>query len=358
MLRLLRLTETFRRRLSSSAGVLLKLLAALTARRAWRVLRRLLDIKEEIEKERRKQNISTMFANNGLTNLIPIAGDLTTQQAAELLEKQGTLAGRKTVGVPRKYADGSMQWLNEDGSATLMTASGQSINSKDSPDVYKAALARLSSLGQRWMPHLIRIGRILIFLVRYGLTREKASIPLLMITAIFNICRRTQTQYWPHWKTASLDTGPLQGLYTRFGWGDVKQGELRADAIYTTLLNLQITRLTPVTEKELALVSQLWADPSAINDQNIGALRSATKRINRGLERLDQTIESKLEDAEFYVGDEFASRYRNKWERAKSGDITGGAPLVLEASGNDARGNVDYSQMSTEQLLQLPILQK
>ena len=102
---------------------------------------------EEIEKERRKQNISTMFANNGLTNLIPIAGDLTTQQAAELLEKQGTLAGRKTVGVPRKYADGSMQWLNEDGSATLMTASGQSINSKDSPDVYKAALGKAVESG-------------------------------------------------------------------------------------------------------------------------------------------------------------------------------------------------------------------
>ena len=55
------------------------------------------------------------------------------------------------------------------------------------------------------------------------------------------------------------------------------------------------------------MVAQLWADPSAINDQNIGALRSATKRINRGLDRLDQTIESKLEDAEFYVGDEFSN---------------------------------------------------
>ena len=313
---------------------------------------------EEIEKERRKQNISTMFANNGLTNLIPIAGDLTTQQAAELLEKQGTLAGRKTVGVPRKYADGSMQWLNEDGSATLMTASGQSINSKDSPDVYKAALGKAVESGPEMDAASYQDRKDIDFSseVRTD-TRESVN------TAIddygdLQYMQENTNAVLAALEDGSLDTGPLQGLYTRFGWGDVKQGELRADAIYTTLLNLQITRLTPVTEKELALVAQLWADPSAINDQNIGALRSATKRINRGLDRLDQTIESKLEDAEFYVGDEFSSRYRNKWERAKSGDITGGAPLVLEASGNDARGNVDYSQMSTEQLLQLPILQK
>lgn len=312
---------------------------------------------EEIEKERRKQNISTLFANNGLTDLIPIAGELTGAQAGELIKTQGALAGRKTVGVPRKYADGSMQWLNEDGSATLMTSSGQAINSKDMPEPYQVALKAAVASGPEMDAVAYQTKQNIDFAsdVRAD-TRDSVN------TAIddygdLQYMQENTAAVLEALQNGSLDTGPLQGLYSRFGWGNVEQGELRADAIYNTLMNLQITRLTPVTEKELALVAQLWADPGAVNDQNIGALRSASKRIIRGIERLDSTIESKLEDAEFYVGEEFANRYRNKWERARSGDITGTQPLIYRSSGNNTESAIDVGSASLDELLTLPELQ-
>ena len=312
---------------------------------------------EEIEKERRKQNISTLFANNGLTDLIPVAGELTGAQAAELIKNQGALSGRKTVGVPRKYADGSMQWLNEDGTATLMTANGQAINSTDMPEVYQRALESAVASGPEMDSAAYQIKQDIDFASEVRVdTRDSVNTAIEDYGDLKYMQENTEAVLGAL-QSGSLDTGPLQGLYTRFGWGNVEQGELRADAIYTTLLNLQITRLTPVTEKELALVAQLWADPSAINDQNIGALRSASKRIIRGIERLDQTIESKLEDAEFYVGSDFSDRYRSKWERARSGDITGTQPLVLRSSANDPDSVIDVMDASLDEILSMPELQ-
>ncbi len=312
---------------------------------------------DNIEKERRKENISTLFANNGLTDLIPIAGELTGAQAGELIKTQGALAGRKTVGVPRKYADGSMQWLNEDGSATLMTANGQSINSVDAPEAYKVGLGKAVESGPEMDAESYQTRKNIDFAseVRTD-TRESINTAIDEYGDLQYMQENTQSVL-AALESGSLDTGPLEGLAARFGWGNAETGELQADAIYATLLNLNIARLTPVTEQELRLVAQLWANPGMINEQNIGALRSATRRINRGLERLDQTIESKLEDAEFYVGDEFSKRQRSKWERAKSGDITGDAPLVLRSSANDPNEQIDVLNAPLSEIMELPELQ-
>ena len=72
-----------------------------------------------------------------------------------------------------------------------------------------------------------------------------------------------------------VDTGLLQGVLTNLGLGDEAQGELSAKAVFQLLNNLQITKLTPVSNYEMKVVSGLWASVMNGEKQNIGALKEA-----------------------------------------------------------------------------------
>jgi hypothetical protein len=72
-------------------------------------------------------------------------------------------------------------------------------------------------------------------------------------------------------ESGEIDTGILSGILTNMGLGDVGQGELKAKQIFQLLQNLQITKLTPVSNFEIDLVSQAWADVANGKAQNLGA---------------------------------------------------------------------------------------
>jgi hypothetical protein len=85
--------------------------------------------------------------------------------------------------------------------------------------------------------------------------------------------------------TGKIDTGILSGILTNMGLGDVGQGELKAKQIFQLLQNLQITKLTPVSNFEIDLVSQAWADVANGKSQNIGALQAALEVMNAKMDQ-------------------------------------------------------------------------
>jgi hypothetical protein len=79
------------------------------------------------------------------------------------------------------------------------------------------------------------------------------------------------------------NTGPLEGIWSQF-WGDPETARLRAKSILRTLQNLQITNLAPVTEKELALVQDMYANIDRDPEQNIAILQDALEMLERKME--------------------------------------------------------------------------
>jgi hypothetical protein len=86
-----------------------------------------------------------------------------------------------------------------------------------------------------------------------------------------------------------IDTGFVNGMMLNiFGIGSEELGSMNADSIATVLQNLQITNLAPVTEKEIALVMQMWADISKSESVNKGTLTRAKKRTERLMDMIKE----------------------------------------------------------------------
>ena len=81
-------------------------------------------------------------------------------------------------------------------------------------------------------------------------------------------------------KAGSLqDSGPLAGFVKQLY--DPEFAALQAESIYNTLLNLQITKLTPVSNEEVKLVSQMWASAFRGGKVNIAILEEANRRTQQ-----------------------------------------------------------------------------
>jgi hypothetical protein len=79
----------------------------------------------------------------------------------------------------------------------------------------------------------------------------------------------------------SFQTGPLQGFMASLGLGNEGIGELSADDIFQRLQSLQIVNLAPVTQQEMKAMGELFANPGAINEQNIGKIKSFMRKLQR-----------------------------------------------------------------------------
>lgn len=100
------------------------------------------------------------------------------------------------------------------------------------------------------------------------------------------------------------DTGFVTGLVSDLlGISSSQLAEMTADAVQQQLLNLQITNLAPVTEKELKLLANMWGSASFSKDKIIGSLRSSRKRLQRSQQFINQDISRKLKTIKQY-GDE------------------------------------------------------
>lgn len=98
---------------------------------------------------------------------------------------------------------------------------------------------------------------------------------------------------------AALETGPIDAfLFNVFGVGTEELAQMDADSIETTLQNLQITNLAPVTENELRQVGKMWANIARQETPNKGVLRRAiakSEQVMRKIERDAKTQGSRLE---------------------------------------------------------------
>lgn len=72
-------------------------------------------------------------------------------------------------------------------------------------------------------------------------------------------------------------TGPIESLYKKYTNADT--AELAALAMMQTLRNLQITKLTPVSNEEIALIGRMFASIGNDPEGNKGALRAALKMM-------------------------------------------------------------------------------
>lgn len=107
------------------------------------------------------------------------------------------------------------------------------------------------------------------------------------------------------------DTGFVTGLISDLlGIQSEQLAEMEADAVQQQLLNLQITNLAPVTEKELKLLANMWGSSSFSTEKLIGALRSSKKRLARQRQFLEQDLGRQLKLIKKYGGDEEEAFYR------------------------------------------------
>ena len=86
----------------------------------------------------------------------------------------------------------------------------------------------------------------------------------------------------------TLDTGPIQGLMGSIGLGGFEIGELGADDIQNRLASLQIVNLAPVTQQEMKAMGMLFANPSQLNEQNLGAIKSFMNKLQREQNKLNR----------------------------------------------------------------------
>lgn len=82
-------------------------------------------------------------------------------------------------------------------------------------------------------------------------------------------------------------TGPLEGAWAMFV-GDPETARLQAKSTLRTLQNLQITNLAPVTEAELKLVADMYANISRDPAQNIAILRDAAAMLQQKLDIINR----------------------------------------------------------------------
>ena len=109
----------------------------------------------------------------------------------------------------------------------------------------------------------------------------------------------------------TLDTGPIQGLMGSIGLGGFEIGELGADDIQNRLASLQIVNLAPVTQQEMKAMGMLFANPSQLNEQNLGAIKSFMNKLQREqnkLNRREGRAKAKL-DANFDNMEDYDRQY-------------------------------------------------
>ena len=80
-------------------------------------------------------------------------------------------------------------------------------------------------------------------------------------------------------------TGPAEGLYKKYT--NPETAQLEAKSVYQALLNLQITKLTPVSNYEIGMIKSLYADIGLDPDANLAILKEAKKILTDKLAILE-----------------------------------------------------------------------
>lgn len=125
----------------------------------------------------------------------------------------------------------------------------------------------------------------------------------------------TSQSFLERFESGDLDgaTGMLSGFFAQLGFGPEPLGDLSAQQVRSTLENLGITNLAPVTVREILLVQQMWADVSAGKDINVGRLKNAINNIESQLEDLEFERNRNLDDLKRYGRDDDYEYYYDRY---------------------------------------------
>ena len=108
-------------------------------------------------------------------------------------------------------------------------------------------------------------------------------------------------------------TGMISGFFSQLGFGPEPLGDLDAEQVRTTLANLGITNLAPVTVREIMMVNQMWADASAGKDINVGRLRNSIRNIRRAMRDLEYERNRNLQELKRYGTVEDYNHYYSQY---------------------------------------------
>lgn len=108
-------------------------------------------------------------------------------------------------------------------------------------------------------------------------------------------------------------TGMISGFFSQLGFGPEPLGDLDAEQVRTTLSNLGITNLAPVTVREIMMVNQMWADASAGKDVNVGRLNNSMRNIRRAMKDLEYERNRNLQELKRYGNADDYNHYYNQY---------------------------------------------
>ena len=292
--------------------------------------------------------MESALVNNGLASLSGLAPEMTPETLSTLLKNKNDAQNIDPMGHPTTYRDGSKQFILKDGTAMIVPPEGgKPISATANPTKYQEALdaATISGLEHDTAAAAMELGME----EKYRLRDESRTAVRVatenadQISQMQDITQVTLQQI----ESGELDTGLIQGAMAKFlGVGTEQMGEMSANQVYTTLMNLGITKLTPVTEKELALVAQMWADPSSYSDVNKGALTATLNRINRFAEDLDTQVGYSIEDLRASGSNTLADQLEGRWSahtNRSTTDVVSGGPSSGETFSYADKGAPAYA---------------
>ena len=293
--------------------------------------------------------MESALINNGLSAYKELAPFMTPENLKDLVEEKNTL-GALNVQRSQVYDNGTMMAVTEDGQAFLIAPGengGKPVFS-DHPD-YERLSAEASASG---LTATAAEAQARQDIKDKALQEREADARLIQYQADMGATdfaiEQTQ-QLLEAYENGAVDSGPFQGLLVKLGLGDRAMGELNAQAIYQALMNLQITRLTPVTEKELELISQLWASAGQNPEQAMGALSAALGRLvnlhNRNREMvirdtriLSGSDRSFRQGSGEYYSDCFTGKYGENFYDQEIPQYFGGEGVNLSPGGGNTIG--------------------
>jgi hypothetical protein len=282
----------------------------------------------------RRSNVTrameSALINNGLANLSGLAPELTPETLSALLKNKQDAKNIDPMGHPTTYRNAAKQFILKDGTAMIVPpGGGKPISAVDDPEAYEAAAAEAVASG---LEHDTAKAAMELGLEEKHRLRDTARTAVRVATEnsdqiqqMTDVTQQTLMQI----ESGKLDTGLIQGALAKFlGVGTEQMGEMNANQVYTTLMNLGITKLTPVTEKELAMVARLWADPSSYSSMNKGALTATLNRLNRFAADLDTQVSYSIEDLRAsdssVLADQLEGRWASHTNRSTTDVVSGG----------------------------------
>jgi hypothetical protein len=300
----------------------------------------------------RRSNVTrameSALINNGLANLSGLAPELTPETLSTLLKNKNDAQNIDPMGHPTTYRDGSKQFILKDGTAMIVPpGGGKPISATADPTAYGEAVDAATASG---LEHDTAKAAMELDLEEKHRLRDTARTAVRVATEnsdqiqqMTDVTQQTLMQI----ESGKLDTGLIQGALAKFlGVGTEEMGAMNANQVYTTLMNLGITKLTPVTEKELEMVARLWANPSSYNPMNKGALTATLNRLNGFAADLDTQVGYSIEDLRFSGSKTLADQLEGRWSahtNRSTTDVVSGEKSSGETYNYADRNAPEYS---------------